>query len=77
MVMKYTSYLCIAISSHKIPFSKSLINYHAFIIAFMCISEGKQFKILEEISQAEVYTSVNIRHVLTTCHYTMITIFNF
>ena len=52
---------------------------------FTCISGGKQFRIPEEISlkciksaesivnmsysQAEVYTSVNIQHVLTTCPY--------
>ena len=69
------------------------MNLHALIIAFSCISEGKQFRILEEISlkciksvesivnmsysQAEVYTSVNILHVLTTCHYTMMPILNF
>ena len=56
--------------------------------ASTCISGGKQFRIPEEISlkciksaesivnmsysQAEVYTSVNIRHVLTTCPYNIL-----
>ena len=89
----YTSYLCLPKFSETNFISEWLMNLHAFIIAFSCISEGKQFRILEEISlkciksvesivnmsysQAEVYTSVNILHVLTTCHYTMMPILNF
>ena len=64
-----------------------LLNLHTSIIAFSCLSQGKQFRILEEISlkciksaesivhmsysQAKVYTSVNILHVLTICPYTV------
>ena len=91
--MIYTSYLCLPKFSETTFISDWLMILHAFIIAFSCISEGKQFRIPEEISlkciksaesivnmsysQAEVYTSVNILYVLTTCHYTMMPILNF
>ena len=58
------------------------------LLAFTCISGGKQFRIPEEISlkciksaesivnmsysQAEVYTSVNIPRVVTTCPYNIL-----
>ena len=83
MVMMYTSYLCLPKFSERNFISEWLMNLHALIIAFSCISEGKQFRILEEISlkcvksaesivnmsysQAKVYTLVNILHI----HYNM------